>query len=129
MPFGFLLRAGFYGRDHRGSPILLPTRHLSLIEYSIHGSTDVDVGCPLCANKRHMHRSKYLRYSITSSARARSVGGISGPSALAMVGPEPSHLMRCGVLSVNIVLWGASERGGPDMCDYSLHYVRTRPAK
>jgi hypothetical protein len=28
-------------------------------------------------------------------------------------GPEPSDLMRCGVLSVNIVLWGASERGGP----------------
>jgi hypothetical protein len=24
MPFGFLLRVGFYGRDHRGSLILLP---------------------------------------------------------------------------------------------------------
>jgi len=52
-------------------------------------------------------------HSITSSARTSSVGGISRPSALAVVGPEPSHLMRCGVLSVNIVLWGASERGGP----------------
>src|SRR4051812_36617618 len=25
MPFGFLLRVGFYGRDHMGSPLLLPT--------------------------------------------------------------------------------------------------------
>src|SRR5215831_14177722 len=52
-------------------------------------------------------------HAITSSARASTVGGISRPSALAVVGPEPSRLMRCGVLSVNIVLWGASERGGP----------------
>jgi hypothetical protein len=28
-----------------------------------------------------MHRSKWDRYSITSSARARSVGGRIGPSA------------------------------------------------
>src|SRR5262245_31893168 len=32
MPFGFLLRVGFYGRDHRGSPVLLPT---SLYPYRI----------------------------------------------------------------------------------------------
>jgi hypothetical protein len=25
MPFRFLLRVGFYERDHRGSPVLLPT--------------------------------------------------------------------------------------------------------
>ena len=32
-----------------------------------------------------MHRSKQRHYSITSSARARSVGGTSRPSALAVL--------------------------------------------
>ena len=32
-----------------------------------------------------MHRSKQHHYSITSSARASSVGGISRPSALAVL--------------------------------------------
>ena len=41
--------------------------------------------CPLCATSCHMHRSKQCRYSITSSARASSVGGTVRPSALAVL--------------------------------------------
>src|SRR6516162_2930861 len=26
-------------------------------------------------------------------------------------------------------LWGYPSRGASDMCDYSLHYIKTRPAK
>ena len=37
----------------------------------------------LRANRCHMHRSKFHRYSITSSARASSDGGIVRPSAFA----------------------------------------------
>src|SRR6516165_6686039 len=38
-------------------------------------------------------------------------------------------LMRRGVFSVNFALWGAPREEFLDMCDYSLHSVRTRPAK
>src|SRR6478672_2473026 len=38
-----------------------------------------------CARKRHMRRSKQHRYSITSSARAMSVGGTVRPSAFAVL--------------------------------------------
>jgi hypothetical protein len=41
--------------------------------------------CPLCANSGLMHRSKQHFYSITSSARVSSVGGIVSPSALAVL--------------------------------------------
>jgi uncharacterized protein YdcH (DUF465 family) len=37
--------------------------------------------------------------------------------------------MRRGVFSVNFALWGAPREEFLDMCDYSLHSVRTRPAK
>jgi transcriptional regulator with XRE-family HTH domain len=37
------------------------------------------------ANKRHMQRSKQHRYSITSSASASNLSGISKPSALAVL--------------------------------------------
>jgi hypothetical protein len=40
-----------------------------------------------------------------------------------------SRLMRRGVFSDNIALSGASREEFLDMCDYSLHSVRTRPAK
>jgi hypothetical protein len=40
-----------------------------------------------------------------------------------------SPLMRRGVFSVNFALWGAPREEFLDMCDYSLHSVRTRPAK
>jgi len=40
-----------------------------------------------------------------------------------------SRLMRRNVSSVNIPLSGASREEFLDMCDYSLHSVRTRPAK
>src|SRR3989442_15481596 len=40
-----------------------------------------------------------------------------------------SRLMRRGVFSDNIALSGASREEVLDMCDYSLHRVRTRPAK
>ena len=40
-----------------------------------------------------MHRTKWDRYSITSSARPRSDCGIVRPSALAVLeGPSPSAL-------------------------------------
>ena len=43
-----------------------------------------------------MHRSKRHHYSITSSAMARSVGGISIPSALAVVRlMTSSNLLGC----------------------------------
>ena len=38
-----------------------------------------------CVRRQHMQPSKDRRYSITSSARASSVGGTSMPSALAVV--------------------------------------------
>ena len=41
-------------------------------------------GCPLSANSGLMHRSKWDRYSITSSARASNVGGTSRPSKRAV---------------------------------------------
>src|SRR5262249_61851747 len=41
---------------------------------------------PLSAIPGVMHRSKKHRYSITSSARASSVGGTSSPSAFAVLG-------------------------------------------
>ena len=40
---------------------------------------------PLRANKRHRQRSKQQRYSITSSARPSSAGGMVTPIALAVV--------------------------------------------
>jgi hypothetical protein len=39
----------------------------------------------LSARSRHMQRSKQCLYSITSSARASNVGGISRPSAFAVL--------------------------------------------
>src|SRR5262249_61650810 len=44
-------------------------------------------------------------------------------------GDACSPLMRRGVFSVNFALWGAPREEFLDMCDYSLHSVRTRPAK
>jgi hypothetical protein len=44
-------------------------------------------------------------------------------------GGTRSRLMRRGVFSDNIALSGASTEEFLDMCDYSLHSVRTRPAK
>src|SRR5262245_486489 len=41
--------------------------------------------CPLSANSDRMHCSKQAGYSITSSARASSIGGTSKPSALAVL--------------------------------------------
>ena len=51
---------------------------------------------PLCARNGLMHRSKPRLYSITSSARASSVGGISRPSAFAVVKfTARSNLVGC----------------------------------
>jgi hypothetical protein len=43
------------------------------------------LGCPLCAKSRLTHCSKMNRYPITSSARARIVGGTVIPIALAVL--------------------------------------------
>jgi hypothetical protein len=40
---------------------------------------------PLCANRRHMHRSTDRRYSITSSTCARKIGESNSPSACAVL--------------------------------------------
>src|SRR5229473_5276551 len=45
----------------------------------------------ISASNGFMHRSKLYLYSITSSARARSVGGIVRPSALARLGVIPGR--------------------------------------
>jgi hypothetical protein len=45
--------------------------------------SDISRG-PRCAKRRHMQRSKRRDYSITSSAAASSVAGISMPSVLAV---------------------------------------------
>ncbi len=47
----------------------------------------------------------------------------------ARAGGACSPLMPRGVFSVNFALWGAPGEEFLDMCDYSLHSVRTRPAK
>src|SRR5262245_27974899 len=50
----------------------------------------------LSARKRHMHRSKQHHYSITSSARAGSVGGTSRPIAFATIRlTTRSNLVGC----------------------------------
>src|SRR6516165_4725048 len=41
--------------------------------------------CPLCANSNRRQRSKIRAYSITSSARASSVGGSVMPRTLAVI--------------------------------------------
>src|SRR5262245_20593158 len=49
------------------------------------GSSEKPAVCLLCANSVLAHCSKQHSYSITSSARARSAGEISRPSALAVL--------------------------------------------
>jgi hypothetical protein len=60
--------------------------------------------------------------SLNSFSLVRVVMGQSSGGAC-------SPLMRRGVFSVNFALWGAPREEFLDMCDYSLHSVRTRPAK
>src|SRR6516225_8294674 len=67
-----------------------------------------------------------------STRRRRQCGGLTwltrhicGQKA----GGACSPLMRRGVFSVNFALWGAPREEFLDMCDYSLHSVRTRSAK
>ena len=62
-----------------GDSDLISVRFGSLCELK----SDISRG-PRSANSCHMRRSKQHLYSITSSARASSVGGTSMPSALAV---------------------------------------------
>ena len=48
------------------------------------GQTQKRSVCPLSANSRLMHRSKQHPYSITSSARAITLGGTVTPKVLAV---------------------------------------------
>src|SRR5262245_14260329 len=54
------------------------------------------------ARKRHMHRSKQRHYSITSSARASKIGGISMPSDLPVTRlMSSSNLVGCSTGEVS----------------------------
>src|SRR6516225_1165075 len=71
--FGFHLRVGFYGRDHRGSPVLLPTRP---IPYRILHSRRL----PAASTSAVYRVSCEHNPSLERSLLARSVG--NGMSAL-----------------------------------------------
>jgi hypothetical protein len=59
----------------------------------MNGHRETQRPSPFGANRRLMRRSKQLVYSITSSARASSVGGTSMPSALAVLRLTPSSYL------------------------------------
>jgi len=55
------------------------------VRFGAHSGLKSDItALPKCANRRLMHRSKRLRYSITSSARPSSVDDNWRPSAFAV---------------------------------------------
>jgi hypothetical protein len=59
--------------------------------------------CPLCATSGLLQRSKLDRYSITSSARTRIVGGTVMPSALAFLRfITDSNLVACSTGSESL---------------------------
>src|SRR5215472_17353247 len=64
-----------------------------------------------------------IEWSTTPVPAARS------KQSSQLLGMRGRRLMRRGVVSVNIALRGAPSEEFLDMCDYSLHMVRTRPAK
>jgi hypothetical protein len=75
--------AHYYGNLHRRSPYLIV---YTIGDWAGHfrsspisGQFPSRLACLKSANRRLMHRSKQHRYSITSSARASSVGGTSRP--------------------------------------------------
>jgi hypothetical protein len=56
------------------------------VRFGSHSGLKSDIAaCPKSATTRLKHRSKEPRYSVTSSARASSVGGTVRPSALAVL--------------------------------------------
>ena len=69
-----------YGSE---ADICIAKRHVRFTPESRHVRRNSQ--CPLCANSGLMHRSKMSRYSITSSARVRIVGGTVIPIALAVL--------------------------------------------
>jgi hypothetical protein len=82
-------------------PIVLPTvshyRTVCRVRYGADFGLDPDIApLPGWARKRHRHRSKMSRYSITLSARASSMGGTVRPSALAVLRLRTSsNLVGC----------------------------------
>jgi hypothetical protein len=85
----------------------LSTLHLSykikccvdrLSRHPRNGHRGANARSPKSATTRLMHRSKEPRYSITSSARASSVGGSVRPSALAVLRlTTSSNLVGCSI--------------------------------
>src|ERR1700722_4543879 len=60
--------------------------HPGHLRLSLKNGNTADIACgPVRARNRLMHRSKWPPYSISSLARASSVGGPSRPSALAVL--------------------------------------------
>src|SRR5262249_33454054 len=93
MPFEFLLRVRFYGRDHRGSPILLPIPYRILC-LSRGGMEEPDHRqCRLLRPRRERPRDRAAEqrdelapfHSITSSARPERGSGTVMPSAFAVL--------------------------------------------
>src|SRR6516162_2981348 len=60
-----------------------PSADVRFTPNSGHWSSVVE--CPLCAKSRHYAVQQILAYSITSSARASSEGGMDRPRALAVL--------------------------------------------
>jgi hypothetical protein len=78
----FGLSARFFDRDVRfGSKADICAAKSHVRSYSKSGHVRCNWGCPLWAKNGLMQCSKKDRYSITSSARQLSVGGIVGVSA------------------------------------------------
>jgi hypothetical protein len=92
---------GYYSREAKAErsrvrAAILALRYLRIMALLTRADSDVrftpqsgqsadKLACPLSAKSGLMHRSKTASYSITSSARASSVGGISRRSAFAVL--------------------------------------------
>src|SRR6516165_1093617 len=96
-----------------------PKRNLSQFVHSRAGCHGQSSGWPISLDKIG-NRPRATMCGLTWLTRhicGRKAGGVCSP------------LMRRGVFSVSFALWGAPREEFLDMCDYSLHSVRTRPAK
>ena len=83
-------------------------------------------GCPLCANSGLTHRNKKHRYSITSSASASSVGGISTPSAFAVLCKDRSSRGNISRFAVAVSRFGFAVGTGTKALTSLYAYLLSR---